>query len=1151
MFLKDDIYTSSGTLKLYHCWTDKVTKFDSSSFYNWEQDNLPIYDLDERTAYLWEQLGFPTSSIPGIALVVSADAPDSAVACNKNVFKTVSAAIQALPQSINFPVLIEVASFGSLGDLVLNNYRFGPRGSLEIINRNFATADALASGSILGVDYSEVLVTSGSSDGIAQNTFNYLSSVAVDPLILGVFPAVSRLLSPKGQMLDASCLSISSVVFSSTTDARFTNSNLNGYVSPYHGNSNFCRGSLILGDQNTVSPGTGTSSIAFKTYDLNPYSYDSISTYDVSTTDLFTGNKLYLNNYTNNIRTRGLFYNNKLSKIVINNCEGPIFIRGFFLDGSGNNATTNLNGVEINNCPNVNLENIVAFHYRNAGFLFNNSNVKLLRGCVANRIYGYKSSTRLTGLWDTRSKYSTFNSTNKTIAEDLAAGLIANNSIVTVSSTSAMEAPLQSAAILAAGGGSVKYNPYMNLNYIFDFSKNANGIILNNSILTGGDTPHMSLSYFYLLNLDIYNNVGYGLKATNSTISLNGRINIFENLYGAKLDSSVFEIDKITAIYNQKTALEVTNSNVKYHKNLEPYADNALESFKDLHFSANGQHLVLDNSKITPVFTSGMDALYRSTILQAAFGKLDSISDNKLLPAVDVRNNSEAILIAPLMTRDATHSVGSYTSCKGSEISVTNNSKVTLKGTKNFATRVFGPVGRGYQSKMAALYAGKDSTLEINGPTVIAQYGIDILADGRSEININPHKSKADGSIDVSSFNLADSANHTAVELHSTRACIVVDDHSTLNVKDLGSYKQHWTRSGNYTAIAASGLDYENTNAAYYDNYVSAGSLQFYPNPIPSGTGSTYSPYAGKDDLGSTITSPANAFTQASNKSLYYLKDWTTETVGFNFSSLTAGGYCVRALNNSFVNVHNVNFPCGWWQTSAPYYDNTVGTDSGGYCYKTFIWNIADDSQIKASYVSVSSAYPRAAGYYGPSGSWGGSGMPSSTPDTSSLSILDYFGSYSTNPYGKSTAQNYGPFRLYFSVNPATYAMTYSGTLNTSSFGIIPQIFSQGYQPSGALICNPDVSAIYSIALQRNSSNVIAASGYYYGSAMMGNDGHIRAFLDESAAETFANAKHCSVGKSGNAKLVSIHYPYTTAYGSSNAVRGIKSVNLFDIERDN
>ena len=72
VFLHNDFYTASGSVKLYDCWTDKVTKHDTSSFYNWEEDNLPIYDLEERTYYLWEKVGHPTSSIPGVVLVVSA-----------------------------------------------------------------------------------------------------------------------------------------------------------------------------------------------------------------------------------------------------------------------------------------------------------------------------------------------------------------------------------------------------------------------------------------------------------------------------------------------------------------------------------------------------------------------------------------------------------------------------------------------------------------------------------------------------------------------------------------------------------------------------------------------------------------------------------------------------------------------------------------------------------------------------------------------------------------------------------------------------------------------------------------------------------------------------------------------------------------------
>jgi hypothetical protein len=49
MFVKGDIYTGSGAVPVYDCWTQNVTKFDSSSFYNWEQDNEPVHDRDWET----------------------------------------------------------------------------------------------------------------------------------------------------------------------------------------------------------------------------------------------------------------------------------------------------------------------------------------------------------------------------------------------------------------------------------------------------------------------------------------------------------------------------------------------------------------------------------------------------------------------------------------------------------------------------------------------------------------------------------------------------------------------------------------------------------------------------------------------------------------------------------------------------------------------------------------------------------------------------------------------------------------------------------------------------------------------------------------------------------------------------------------------
>ena len=133
MLNPSDVYVSGGSNDLLVCWTDKVTKYDASSFYNWEQDNLPLHDLDERTHLLWEKLGHPTSALTGMSFIVSADATDS---CNPLYFTTLSACVNALPEVINCPILIEVASFGNLGGLNLSNKAFGPNGSLEIINRN-------------------------------------------------------------------------------------------------------------------------------------------------------------------------------------------------------------------------------------------------------------------------------------------------------------------------------------------------------------------------------------------------------------------------------------------------------------------------------------------------------------------------------------------------------------------------------------------------------------------------------------------------------------------------------------------------------------------------------------------------------------------------------------------------------------------------------------------------------------------------------------------------------------------------------------------------------------------------------------------------------------------------------------------------------
>lgn len=1145
MFLPGDIYTTSGSLKLFHCWTDKVTKYDPSSFYNWEQDNLPIYDLEERTFYLWEQLGYPTSAIPGVALVVSADATDAAIGCNKNIFRTVSAAVEALPQVINFPIIIEVANFGELGDLTLNNYKFGPRGSLEIINRNFSKQEYSLSGDpTLSGLYPQVSATYFAG----TNPRNYVGSFE---LLYGTSVADLKETTPMQGFLDSSCLSISAAVFSGTRDARLSgvgalSPKLNGYVSVYKRQSNFNKSTLIIDSKNDVQPYTSDDyGIAFKPYVFNSESSDDIHVKDASTVDYLNNNTLLYSNNDTTINLyqafNGLYYGNKLNKVYINNCDGPIFIRNFFLDGKGSTVTTNQYGVEINNSPNIYLENIVSTRYRKAGFYFNNSTVNLLRSCVANRIYDFDSSNRrITGNFSDRRVGLTYNDTSSYLELDQAAGLVANNSYVNFSSTRDWEYARYSENLTT-----FKATP--NAYHVIEFNDNANGVILNNSVMIGGDSRRSSTDNLSQLIdetiFDFNSNINCGFIANNSKVSLNGLIRFKENLKGLEANSSELEVESLEASYNQTIGIELNNSITVYNKNLKKYhSTGTLKSHliqRVGYFLGNGVHINLNSSKMLPQMTSGMELRYCDMRFESPIG---SHVSGTITESIRVNNNSEICLISPKISRDDTHSK-SGTSKKGSEINCSNNSKATIRGTRYFPTRIIGPNTRDNQKNIAAVAANQNSIVDINGPTVIAQFGIDLLADKNSTINVTPPKSDLDGVLDISSINLNDSANHTMVELHSTRACIVVDNQSTLNMKDLGSYRTRWDVTGTFNSF---GPDYGGVNdTAFNTTYVSGGSLQFYPNPNAAGT--TNAAICVTATVESPFVKYANGY-----GALYGLNN-----AALTFSSVTFGGMCVRALNNSVVNVHNVNFPCGWWNPSGPYYDKSITFDSGGACYRPFIWNIADSSQLKSSFLSVSGLFPRLAGYLGPYGYWKGadgnaySGAPTTTPDTSSLSVLDIYGSNpSGTPFATTTAKNYGPFRLYFGVNPFVNSLT---DLNGSGgVEIIKQVYSQGYQPSASLLCSGSLSAIYNMALIRNSNGVISPSGFYYGSGVTDTAGHIRVLLDESSSETFANAKHCAAGRSGNSKLVSIYYPYTIArYGDTYSTKGVGSVNTFDIERDN
>ena len=1158
-----DVYVSGGSNDLYTCWTDKVTKYDGSSFYNWEQDNLPLHDLEERTHLLWERLGFPTSAITGMSFVVSADLPSSS--CNPIYFQTLSACLNALPEVINFPILVEVASFGDLGELNLSNKIFGARGSLEIVNRNY------------GVGHPQV----GAMITCSQKLYAGAAYPYASGLDIGGFP--ENILTTQGN--PAPILShdhVYSKIYSTgqyiaggsfDSDVRFR-TGATVFSRKVQGGHN-ARLTAALADNNVTpyfsSITNSNEGVKFDPYELNAESEDLINTYDASCINYLTGDEIIWDNfgdinYNNNassLEAAAMSYLNKLSKISVKNCDGPIYIRYFTVDGgvwSGTNV-----GIDIENSDVV-LEGMSVSRCKRAGLRAVNSNVTLGRGFVAYRNYPFDASgNRLGSPW--LSKINSY-----TPQEVYGAGILLENSNLFFDKEQ-YDTDVERFRLL---GGSEYANygnsfaiipapikdftvdvPVPTYSWLYCLSKNDIGIHAINSKIYGGKTEVEGVSdvdWYDANQIFLEHNTEAGIKLENSVLENSGRLLLFGNYVGLDATNSKLFIDSLKAEYNQKEGVKLRNSTLNYNKDLyDLYVNSNLGialAFRMYQVSLlnNGVHLSLDNSVMAPVETSGMPDIYSRFIASGSFGVTqDETTQRSKLPSIIVENNSKLEMIHPgIETPEEFLEINKPV--YGAAVAVKDNSELVLRGTKTYISKIIGPDSATFQSNKAGLFADNGSVIKVQGPTVIAKYGIDALADNNSKIEITPIRDN-NGSLLVSAYSLDDPDNHTVVELHSTRACLVADHGSVIKLEDCGDYSVQWQNGAYGSEVLLSGLDYltdaSKLNTAYY---TSAGSVQFYPNPNDT---AQYPP---------GVQTPAinldSAYTIQDNNGFRYFfnADIGDPLAAADFSGITTGGMCVRALNQSKVDVDNVHFPCGWWNPSGIIYDISGAGLELTQCTRLFIWNIADNSQLNANYVSVSGVHPRDAEYYGPSGTWGAaSAAPESTPDTGTVSILDYYGRATNHSFGKDEALNHGPFRLYFSVDPAVNWML-TNTLELS--GYIPQVYAQGYQFSGNCVMPSDFSSYYTSVWQDNGG--VAPSGFYYASAMVASPNTIKAILDDSASNAFANAKHNSVGKSGLSKTVQIYMPFTSDYGGDSAQssakeygKGVRSVNTFDLEKDN
>jgi hypothetical protein len=1137
MLNPSDVYVSGGSDSLLVCWTDKVTKYDASSFYNFEQDNLPLHDLDERTTLLWEKVGHPTSALTGLSFIVSADAADS---CTPTYFTTLSACIDALPEVINYPILVEVASFGDLGGLNISNKAFGPYGSLEVINRNTAFAGAMDI----------------SGNGMAAQEYD--SAFTDYKLASAVVPITSSIgASAPGLAYDMQ----SSQIFSNGQyiasgndrwkDQRFDDFNPYVFTKKVRGTQ---LNRLTASLSSTIDPwDTGLSTFAAaSSFEFVPFDKAGFdATFDVSTLNEVTGDEIKWGNGTedgtNDTAAAAFAYFNKLDYIKVNDCNGPVFIRNFNVDGENLVAR----GIEIKNST-VNLERCSVSRCNEAGLHVDNSEVNLLRGFVGYRNYSNDGSGRVgIAFADKRDSYAT--------QASYGAGIRAVNSTINLKSTYQrdIDQSLIASSILTNYPDYEGGVPAPSLEALYCVSRNDIGIDAIDSRIIGGRTELNGSSLaswndgaqmFAELNTEA------GIRLKNSTVTHSGRLYLDGNYMGLDANSSKIYADTVTARFNQSTALNLNSSEFVYNKDLYAgfyQADkDAVESILESQVACidNGQDIVCDNSVIKPYYASSMQDIFTMVYASGSFGREETT--DKLLPSVHLKGGSDADLIHAHMKR--VPGAGKTTEAQyGLLTHVEDNSTLTVRGSGQYANVFLGPNTRADNVNVAGLYADNQSTIKIQGPTTIGRFGVDVLAEDNSTIEITPLQSN-NGVLLVSSFDLSNPANHTMVELHSTRACLVANRNSNILMENVGDYQSLYP-NGAYGSSIGAAYDFANSD---YQTFASAGYVQFYPNA-----------YVNHADVVFNPTTADNKYVFESDAadapSPYYLIHNQTNSI----DDISTGGMCVRAVGDSVVETNNVHFPATWHNTSGQVYD-LEGTAPlpGNNCTRLFIWNIADTSLLKASYLSVSGHHPKDSGYHGPSGVWAdgtgnaaASGAPMVTPDTSSLSVLDYYGKSTENPFGASSIENFGAFRLYFSVDPVTNFMVADELTTPNLDGLARQLFAQGYNFSGNLIVSSSAdytaSSQYASIVRRDDDDNLQASGFYYASGMMAGADTIKAFLDDSALNTFANAKHNTVGKSGLAKVVEGYYS-TSAFGGDsfneyNYSTGLASINNFDLKKDN
>ena len=1027
-----------------------IHKYHASQFYNWEQDNIPIDDLEARTDTLGAALGIFASGIDGCTMTLA----NTEVSAN-SVYGSIDNIIKLIPKTITFPILVEVCSYGNLGDLILENITLKGRGKLEFINRNYST-------SIKGDTNAATVKATATMTAFTGTPFPWgdevvTSSVTSQKLLTEITAAKAFNLRTTNNCYDRTEWNKYFKVISH----RDLSTNLT-MSEPMFGVSSIYHSELI---STTTAADYGFSAVPYT--DISTSADSRPTEFSISGQTSFRGPVYRTPPAVGQFASPTYAYANWFNKVKVENCRGSqIQIKGFCVDGAALSATNgfeyhaNAVGFDIQNSDVV-LTSCAAVRNSDVGFRIDNSNVLIEGGITGYRNYPYDGSSRTPIPGET--EYDIWNLDYK------GHGFEAYRSHISFDPDSTDDN-----AVLTSNLG--KHGFVMSNNggdgWRFDNCRISGGVGGHNATAEQGAGP---LDYQTTQLIGAFNNSNgislidsnseyrgilraqgnmvHGISASKSKVSCMGVVSELNNEIGLRLKSSEFIYNYGAA--NYITAYDSNNINWKNragHSLLTPaisVQDNGIQNIKIFNNSTfENEHIEFQSRRSGLVGGRGKPT--NSWAMQAANsrgGETISISSREKfnLPLISVDHNSYARFLGlsvfgdinPLNANNTLYAIEASAGVKGRALSITDNSHVDLYGTSAYCTVLTNEHDYGNVSSLmnswnkSAVYVGNSSKVRISGPTKISQFGVAVLAENNSTIEVGPPLDSA-GVYDSGLYdfeNLSDGNGHTKFDAQSTRACLVVNNNSTLDMNKCGVGVSANTWTTNRTA-----------HNAVDDIYHASSYVQLYPNGF---TEEAYDHEGGRycDQNWRRYLQTPGAFNR-----LTMGLDSSTAPSNESHVSATTGGMCVRALGSSNVLLDQVNFEVylGCTDTSGAYYNIDGSANEGVGLYhgsaqgsaamteesmlgtalehyggsQIHMWNIADTSRIVASNLKINKLDGSAAGYYGPCGQWG-----TGSAYNYNLGPLDYYGTagvyiqtYTTESY-QASASNFGPFRLLLSVN--------------------------------------------------------------------------------------------------------------------------------------